>query len=236
MRREQGKPLRAVKWNVKRACATSLRAWLAVALLLLSLVACLNSESPTSTPTVVPTNTTEAVASPTPVFTPQPSPTAQPTPSPTSTPIPTPTLTPPPTTTPPDLPALTSGCTQDDVLSYSMPVSERSEPALDFNPHTPSIAVCGSREPKPTTSEDFLIHLALYHKYSYHFIEWAPDGKRLVINVPREGEIVGTGIYLVSADGSSSRLLVDASPEYNMLCRVSRGPLSRRLNACLLHL
>ena len=98
-----------------------------------------------------------------------------------------------------------------------MPVSERSEPALDFNPHTPSIAVCGSREPKPTTSEDFLIHLALYHKYSYHFIEWAPDGKRLVINVPREGEIVGTGIYLVSADGSSSRLLVDASPEYNML-------------------
>ena len=96
-----------------------------------------------------------------------------------------------------------------------MPVSEGSEPASDFDNHI-SISVCG-RWPKPTEREEFLLNQALLVKYSYHFIEWAPDGKRLVINVPREGEIVGTGIYLVSADGSSSRLLVDASPEYNML-------------------
>ena len=189
-----------------QARAACLRALLAIVLLLPSIAACLNdagptaieSPSPTTRPTVAPTGTAEAVVSPTPA------------PSPEPTPIPTPTSTP-----RPSFPAITSGCTQDDVLSYPMPVSEGSEPASDFDNHI-SISVCG-RWPKPTEREEFLLNQALLVKYSYHFIEWAPDGKRLVINVPREGEIVGTGIYLVSADGSSSRLLVDASPEYNML-------------------
>ena len=194
----------------KRARPASLRVLLAIVLLVPSIAACLNDAGTTSTPTVVPTDTAAAMSRQHPTTTTRPSATAQPTPSPTSTPIPTPTSTPRPTP-----PVLTSGCTQDDVLSYPMHVSEGSEPASDFNGHI-SISVCG-RWPKPTEREEFLLNQALHVKYSYHFIEWAPDGKRLVINVPREGEIVGTGIYLVSADGSSSRLLVDASPEYNML-------------------
>ena len=67
--------------------------------------------------------------------------------------------------------------------------------------------------------EQFRIYKAL-SVYSNHFIEWTPDGKQLMLNAPKEGETIGTGIYLVSADGSSARLLVDASSEYNMLAGI----------------
>ena len=188
----------------KQARAASLRAMLALVLLVPSIAACLNSESSTSTPTAAPTDTAEAVASPTPVFTAKPSPTAQPTPSPTSTP--TPTSTPRPTP-----PVLTSGCTQEDVLGDPTPADVGPEPtSVPFTP----ISECG-RSLKSALSDLGHIYNGLF-VYPSHFIEWTPDGERLMLNAPREGETIGTGIYLVSADGSGSRLLVDASPEYNM--------------------
>ena len=55
------------------------------------------------------------------------------------------------------------------------------------------------------------------YSYSYYFIEWTPDGEKLMLNAPREDETIGYEIYLVSADGSGTRLLVDASPEHAML-------------------
>ena len=62
----------------------------------------------------------------------------------------------------------------------------------------------------------FELSSALY-SYSYYFIEWTPDGEKLMLNAPREDETIGYEIYLVSADGSGTRLLVDASPEHAML-------------------
>ena len=188
--------------DFKQARPASLRALLAIVLLLPSIAACLNdagptasdSPSPTSRPTVAPTGTAEAVASP------------EPTSSPTPTasyrrPYPTP-------------PVLTSGCTQAGVLGDPTPADVGPEPT----PIGDSIGECGGSYPKSAPAHLGVIYGGL-HGYSnyFAFIEWTPDGERLMLNVPREGEIVGTGIYLVSTDGSGSRLLVDASPEHNML-------------------
>ena len=59
------------------------------------------------------------------------------------------------------------------------------------------------------------IRLALSY-FPAHFIEWSPNGEELMFNAPMEDVTMGTGIYLVSTDGTSSRLLVDASRGYFM--------------------
>ena len=51
---------------------------------------------------------------------------------------------------------------------------------------------------------------------SFHFLEWTPDGKQLMLNVPEKREAFGTSIYLVNVDGSDSRFLVDANRWYIM--------------------
>ena len=95
--------------------------------------------------------------------------------------------------------ALTSGCTQADVLEDSTPT--------DVGPEPPSRGYFSSEcSGSPGRVSTYSSH------QSHQFIEWTPDGKRLVLNAPKEGQILGTGIYLASADGSGSRLLVDASP------------------------
>ena len=182
--------------DFKQARPESLRAMLALVLLFLSLAGCLGGDGPALTPTAAATDTTLAVVSP------------------TLAPSPTPTATDrPPNSTPPPL---TSGCTQADVLDDPTPADVGPEP-------TPEamiiyITECGD-SPKPAPSELGSIYQGL-HRYSNHFIEWTPDGQRLMLNAPKESETIGTGIYLVSADGSDSRLLVDASPEYNMLAGI----------------
>ena len=141
--------------DFKQARAASLRALLAIVLLVPSIAACLNDAGPTSSPPI----------------------------------------------TGYMRPALTSGCTQADVLEDSTPTDVGPEPPMygdSFSSkcgHGPASGLSGWRD-----------------GYSNQFIEWTPDGKRLMLNVPEEGEIMGTGIYLASADGSGSRLLVDANP------------------------
>ena len=49
-----------------------------------------------------------------------------------------------------------------------------------------------------------------------HFLEWTPDGKQLMLNVPEKREAFGSSIYLVNVDGSDSRFLVDANRWYIM--------------------
>ena len=99
--------------------------------------------------------------------------------------------------------ALTSGCTQADVLEDSTPT--------DVGPEPPSrgyfSSECSGSPGRVSTYSS---------RHSNQFIEWTPDGKRLVLNAPKEGQILGTGIYLVSADDSGSRLLVDANPGQHM--------------------
>ena len=208
MRREQGKPLRAVKWNVKRAGLVSVRAVLSLVLLLPSIAACLGGDGTTSTPAVAPTDTPEAISSPTPV----PTPTAAPSPTPGFTP--TPVQSPNPTATDRPPPGLTSGCTQADVFGNPTPADVGPEPTPD------SIASfylteCSSNS-QPFGWNQIDLSRAL-HSYSYYFIEWTPDGEKLMLNAPKEDETIGYEIYLVSADGSGTRLLVDASPEHAML-------------------
>ena len=97
--------------------------------------------------------------------------------------------------------------TPDDVGPE--PITVVSDTAHIFFPRE-----CGLALKQYLLDQHFLYESLMY--YSNHFIEWTTDGKRLMLNVPREGETIGTGIYLVSADGSGARLLVDASPEHNM--------------------
>ena len=196
--------------DFKQARAASLRALLALVLLFPMVAACLTGENPTPSSTNAPTGTAEAVATPTST------PSLEPTPKPTWTPWPTSTMGSPT----PIRPHVTSGCTQEDILGNPTPA--------DVGPEPTTVVVdaalivfhleCGTA-PKRDSSDPYFIFDSLLY-YSNHFIEWTPDGERLMLNIPQEGETIGTGIYLVSADGSGSRLLVDASPDYNMLAGI----------------
>ena len=83
-----------------------------------------------------------------------------------------------------------------------------SQPEAAFSP-------CGSY-PKVTGRDLESWRFSSRRHFSNHFMEWTPDGKKLILNVPREGETFGSGVYLTNVDGSGSRFLVDANPGYYM--------------------